>query len=199
MYTELDEPACPFQVLSLGARALAEAHDETVQLVCSLLVELLDQEGAIHSAQVNPNPNPNLPFTRYRHYQYGMACIAINDGRGETLYCAIVWAMKGVGGVPKPGGCLRRIVLYLGQRSRTERISCKGLTRRRDGAAGLLAAGRAARSGRSHSLGAGGTRGLAFTRYPKIASAALETDVLLLYKAGRTAAMRALCQRNQRL
>jgi len=26
---------------------------------------------------------------------------AIKDGRGETLYCAIVWAMKGWSGVPK--------------------------------------------------------------------------------------------------
>jgi len=33
----------------------------------------------------------------------------------------------------------------------------------------------------------------------RYAGAALETAVLLLQKAGRTAAMRALCQRNQRL
>ena len=31
-----------------------------------------------------------LAFTRYSHYQYYMACIAIKDGPGETLYCAIV-------------------------------------------------------------------------------------------------------------
>jgi len=38
-----------------------------------------------------------VAFTRYRHYQYCMACIAIKDCRGGTLYCAIVWAMKGGG------------------------------------------------------------------------------------------------------
>jgi len=31
-----------------------------------------------------------------------MSCIAIQDGRGETLYCAIVSAMQG--GVSKQGG-----------------------------------------------------------------------------------------------
>jgi len=40
-----------------------------------------------------------------------MACIAIQDGRGETLYCAIVWAMKGGGGVTEQRGCLQMIVL----------------------------------------------------------------------------------------
>jgi len=35
-----------------------------------------------------------------------MTCIAIKDGRGETRYCAIVWAMKGGGGGggPNKGG-----------------------------------------------------------------------------------------------
>jgi len=55
-----------------------------------------------------------------------MPYIAIKDGRGETLYCAIVWAMKVGGGVPKQRGCLRVIVLILVQRPRTKRISCKG-------------------------------------------------------------------------
>ena len=40
-------------------------------------------------------PPPLLVFTRDCHYQYCMACIAIHDSRGGTLYCAIVWAMKG--------------------------------------------------------------------------------------------------------
>jgi len=33
-----------------------------------------------------------------------MACIAIQDGREETLYWAIVWAMQGGDRVPKQGG-----------------------------------------------------------------------------------------------
>ena len=45
---------------------------------------------------------------------------------GETLSCAIVRAVKGGGGVPKQGGCLQIIVLVLGLRLRTKRISCKG-------------------------------------------------------------------------
>jgi len=67
-----------------------------------------------------------LAFTRYCHYQYCIACIAIQDGRGETPYCAMVWAMKRGGGAPKQGGCLRIIVLILVQWPRTKRISCKG-------------------------------------------------------------------------
>jgi len=62
-----------------------------------------------------PNANSHFPFllqwqaelmlacTRYRHYQYCMACIAIKDCRGETLYCAIVRAMKGGGGAQTRG------------------------------------------------------------------------------------------------
>jgi len=42
-----------------------------------------------------------LAFTRYCHRQYCAVYIAITGGRGETLYCAIVWAMTGWGGVPK--------------------------------------------------------------------------------------------------
>jgi len=53
-----------------------------------------------------------------------MARMAIQDGREETLYCTIVWAMQEGGGVPKQGGCLQIIVLILGQRPRTKRISC---------------------------------------------------------------------------
>jgi len=67
-----------------------------------------------------------LTFTRYCHSQYCKASIAIQDGRGGTLYCAIVWAMKGWSGVPKQGGCLRIIVLILVYRHRTKRIYCKG-------------------------------------------------------------------------
>jgi len=44
---------------------------------------------------------PFLAFTRYYHCQYWMGYIAITGGRGETLHCAIVWAMTGWGGVPK--------------------------------------------------------------------------------------------------
>jgi len=54
-----------------------------------------------------------------------MAGIAIQDGRGDIQYCAIVWAMEGWGGVPKQRGCLQIIVLIPVQRPRTERISCK--------------------------------------------------------------------------
>jgi len=67
-----------------------------------------------------------LAFTRYCHYQYCMACIAIKDGRGDTLYCAIAWAVRGARGVPKRRGCLQIIVLILVQRPRTERMSCEG-------------------------------------------------------------------------
>jgi len=67
-----------------------------------------------------------LAFARYCHYQHCMACIATKDGRGERLYCAIVWAMKGASGVPKRRECLRIMVSILVQRPRTKRISCKG-------------------------------------------------------------------------
>jgi len=45
-----------------------------------------------------------------------MASIAIKYGGGETLYCAIAWAMKGGSGVPKQGGCLQTIMLIIVQR-----------------------------------------------------------------------------------
>jgi len=35
-----------------------------------------------------------------------MPCLAIKNGRGETLYCAIVQAIKGESGVPKQGAVL---------------------------------------------------------------------------------------------
>jgi len=55
-----------------------------------------------------------------------MACIAIKDGQGETLYCAVAWAMEGASGVPNRRGCLRMIRLIRVQRPRTKRISCEG-------------------------------------------------------------------------
>jgi len=36
-----------------------------------------------------------LALTRYCHYQYYMAYIATKGGRGDIIYCAIVWAMGG--------------------------------------------------------------------------------------------------------
>ena len=67
-----------------------------------------------------------LAFPRYCHYQYCMACIAIKDGRGETLYCAILWVMKGMMGVPKQRGCLQIIVLIRVQKPRNKIIGCEG-------------------------------------------------------------------------
>jgi len=55
-----------------------------------------------------------------------MVCIAIQDGRGEEQYCAIVLAMQGGGGEPEQGGYLLIIVWILGQGPQTKRISCKG-------------------------------------------------------------------------
>jgi len=42
-----------------------------------------------------------LAFTRYCRFQYRKIYIAIQGGRGETIYCATEWAMKGGSGVPK--------------------------------------------------------------------------------------------------
>jgi len=39
-----------------------------------------------------------LAFTGYCHCQYCVVYITITGGRGETLYCAIVWAMTGGSG-----------------------------------------------------------------------------------------------------
>jgi len=52
-----------------------------------------------------------LAFTQYSHHEYRVACIAIQDGRRETLYCVIMWAMQRGVGVPKQRGCLRMMVL----------------------------------------------------------------------------------------
>jgi len=53
-------------------------------------------------------------FTRYCHYQYCMAGIATQDGRGEKLYCAVVWAMKGGGGgVPNNRGVCKKSYWFL--------------------------------------------------------------------------------------
>jgi len=61
-----------------------------------------------------------------------MACITIMDGRGETLYCAIAWAVKRASsGVPKRRGCLGIVVLILVHKPRAKRISCTGQRRRR--------------------------------------------------------------------
>jgi len=71
-------------------------------------------------------PLYRLAFTWYCHYQNCMANIETKGGWGETLYCAIVWAVKGWSGVRKRGSCLRIIVFILVHRPRTKRISCKG-------------------------------------------------------------------------
>jgi len=39
-----------------------------------------------------------LAFTRYYHYQYYMAYIAIKGGRAGMMYCADVWARGAAGG-----------------------------------------------------------------------------------------------------
>jgi len=70
-------------------------------------------------------PGSGLAFTRYCYCQHCRTCIAIKDGGGETLYCAIAWAMTGASGVPKRRECLRIIALILVQRPRTKRISYK--------------------------------------------------------------------------
>jgi len=40
----------------------------------------------------------NLAFTRYCHYQYCIVYIAMNEGRGKTIYCGMVWAIQEGGG-----------------------------------------------------------------------------------------------------
>jgi len=44
--------------------------------------------------------------------------IAIAGDRGETWYCAIVWAMMRWGGVPKQRVGAQRVVLVRAQRAR---------------------------------------------------------------------------------
>jgi len=39
----------------------------------------------------------DLAFTRYCHSQYCKIYIAIQGGRGETIYCATEWTIEGVG------------------------------------------------------------------------------------------------------
>ena len=41
------------------------------------------------------NTGGELAFTRYCHYHYDMAYFAIKGRRGEMMYCATVWAMRG--------------------------------------------------------------------------------------------------------
>jgi len=36
----------------------------------------------------------------------------------EPRYCALVWAIKGAGGVPKERGCLHRVLLMCAQKPR---------------------------------------------------------------------------------
>ena len=55
-----------------------------------------------------------------------MVFSAIKGGRGETIYCAIVCAMKGGGGEPEQRWCLQRISLIRAHTPRSTPISCKG-------------------------------------------------------------------------
>jgi len=63
------------------------------------------------SSASGPRVNPRLAFTRYCKCQYYVVYIAITGGRGETLYCAIVRAVTGRGGVSKHRVGAQRIVL----------------------------------------------------------------------------------------
>ena len=65
-------------------------------------------------------PRPFL-FTWCCHHQYSMAYFPIKNGRGEPLYCAIVWALKGVGAVPKER-CLHWMLLTCHERLALKRI-----------------------------------------------------------------------------
>jgi len=49
-----------------------------------------------------------------------------NGGRWEALYCAIVWAMTGCGGLPKQRVGAQRIVLIRAQKPRDKTMSCIG-------------------------------------------------------------------------
>ena len=55
-----------------------------------------------------------------------MVYIAIKGGRGDTLYCAILCAMKGGSGVPKQRWCWQRISLIPAHTPRSKTLSCKG-------------------------------------------------------------------------
>ena len=50
----------------------------------------------------------------------------MKGGRGETIYRAIVCAIKGGGRVPKQRWCLQRISLIRAHTPRSKTISCKG-------------------------------------------------------------------------
>jgi len=67
-----------------------------------------------------------VAFTRYCHCQYCVVYIAITRCRGQTLYCAIVWAMTGWGGVPTQRVGAQRIVLIRAQRPINKTLSCIG-------------------------------------------------------------------------
>jgi len=55
-----------------------------------------------------------------------MVYTALKGGRGETINCAIVCAMKGGSGVPKHRVGAQRIVLIRAQEPRNKTISCIG-------------------------------------------------------------------------
>jgi len=57
-------------------------------------------------------------------HRYSIHCNA--GGRGETILCAIVGAMKGGSGVPKQRWCLQRIVLIRAHTPPNQTIFCKG-------------------------------------------------------------------------
>jgi len=67
-----------------------------------------------------------LAFTRHCHHRYCMVYIAIKGGRGETIHCAKMCAMKGGGGVPKQRWCWQRISLIRAHAPRSKTLSCKG-------------------------------------------------------------------------
>jgi len=55
-----------------------------------------------------------------------MVSSALKGGRGETLYCATVCAMKGGGGEPEQRWYLQRISLIRAHTPSSTLISCKG-------------------------------------------------------------------------
>jgi len=68
----------------------------------------------------------NLAFTRDFHHQHRMVYIAIKWGRGETIYCAIVCAVKGGSGVPKQRWHWQIASLIRAHTPQSKTISCKG-------------------------------------------------------------------------
>jgi len=67
-----------------------------------------------------------LAFTQCCHSLYCMAYIAMHGGRGETIYCANVCAMKGGSGVPRQRRSLQSIVLIRAHKPQNKPISRKG-------------------------------------------------------------------------